>query len=138
VNWTAKVDSYKFKYPIFEGNSSSFSWGHEARDIRFFFPDIEADEEALRFDYADVERRYNGFGKLGFSVGIENVAPKISPKNPITLGYRHAYHENLKYGIAVYFSPNNFGETEKVLYEYRDEEYWDEIQKRVDGIMETI
>jgi hypothetical protein len=117
-----KDRGYLIKYPRFNGHSSTYGGGTDEVAVNFFFPEIEADEEALRFDYDEKERRYNGFGKVGFSIGIEVEEEEFKKYKWPVLGYEYAYSQNAKYGVSVYFNPRDFGEIERTLVEYDEDD----------------
>jgi hypothetical protein len=121
-----KDRGYMIKYPVYNGRG----FGSDDVHANFFFPEIEADEDALRFDYSDIERRYNGFGKVGFTIGIEVEEKDFEKYKWPVLGYDYAYSENTKYGVAVYFSPKDFGQTEKILVEYIEDDLTEKVEEK--------
>jgi hypothetical protein len=115
VDWKLEDEKdrgYMVKYPKEGGRG----FGQDDVHVEFFFSDIENDPESYRADYSDIEREYNGFGKVSFDVGIE-----IHEEEWPVLGYDYAYSQNTKYGVCVYFKPYNFGLTDRILVEYNED-----------------
>lgn len=125
-----KDRGYLIKYPRFNGHSTTSGGGTDEVSASFFFPEIEADEEALRFGYSDNERRYNGFGKVEFSIGIEVIEEEFKKYEWPVLGYDYAYSQNTKYGVAVYFKPGEFGEIVKTLVEYNEDDLAEKVKEK--------
>lgn len=121
VDWKLEDEKdrgYMVKYP--KENGYSFGPSDEI-NVNFFFSDIENDPEADRFEYSDIERRYNGFGKVGFEIGLEISEEDLDKYKWPVLGYDYAYSQNTKYGVCVYFKPSDFGLTDRVLVEFDED-----------------
>lgn len=121
VDWKLEDEKdrgYMVKYPKEDG----YSFGPcEEIAVEFFFSEIENDPEAPRFDYSDIERQYNGFGKVKFEIGIEIPEEEAAKHKDSILGYNYAYSQNTKYGVCVYFKPSDFGLTDRVLVEFDED-----------------
>lgn len=102
-------------------NGHMSSGGHELA-IHFFFSCLDCEDKEY-FGYSDEARAYNGFGKIGFDVGLQIV--KESPawqSNYPELGYSYSHSCRTKYGVVVYFDKKrpNDPKPEEVLFHYED------------------
>lgn len=123
VDWKLEDEKdrgYMVKYPKFNGSKYSMGGGNDEVSVEFFFSEIESAPEAYRAEYTDIERTYNGFGKVSFEIGIQIDQDYYdqNENNDPRIGYEYGYSVNTKYGVMVYFKPNGFGLTDKVLFEY--------------------
>lgn len=114
VDWKLEDEKdrgYLVKYPKEGGRG----FGQDDIHVEFFFSDIENDPEADRFGYSDIERKYNGFGKVSFDIGLQIFEEDLDKYKWPVLGYDYAYSQNTKYGVCVYFKPSDFGLTDRIL-----------------------
>lgn len=114
-----KDRGYMIKYPVEKGYSFG---GNDEVAVHFFFSEIESDPEAYRADYNDTERKYNGFGKVSFDLGIQIDPDYYEKNNHPQIGYDYAYSQNTKYGVCIYFKPCDFGLTDRILFKYDEDE----------------
>lgn len=104
-------------------NGYMSSGGHQLA-IDFFFPDLEAPEKST-YGYSDTERKYNGFGKISFDIGLAIIPEsEVWKSNCPELGYNYSHSLITKYGVVVYFDKKRPGEPkpERVLFHYEDGE----------------
>lgn len=100
ADWDSKKDNtWKFKYPKFDGCWIMLG-GQNDIEVRFYFPEFGK--------YNDAEE---GEGKImipkaSFSLGL--YIPQDENENRVKNSYEYKYHQNTKYGVAVYFAPKDF------------------------------
>ena len=92
VNWTSEKDSYLFKYCRNDGK---------------MFTD-DATSQSLGF--VNLSKRFKC--ELEIGIQLDNVKSKGRIK------YDVEYFQNLKYGVAVYFSPKGWESNSKVIEEH--------------------
>ena len=98
ATWAAKKDEYKFKYPVLYGSSS----GYSDSAVNLAFPQLK---------YRYRHKQFSRMTPLQLSVGIQDIMEQ-------QLKYSYRFFENLKYGVLVWFAPENWnnGEGDKNLF----------------------
>ncbi len=120
VDWTAKVGSYRVKYPEEGGHSYGSGGGREHQSVELEFPQVYAP-----YHYGAGEafqpNHYAEQNKATIEVGV--LIKTGRRLNPPRLPYGLQFIEKTKYGVCVWFSPRKWNAKPlKWLYWWRGSE----------------
>ena len=119
VGWTAEGDHrYRFKYPVRGCTISSRGNGGESSLVELEFPEVLAPYHIVNESSPMEKDSHGDANTASIEVGIEIRTGRL--RNPPKLGHSYTYHDNTKYGVAVYFAPDNWeGRKDTQLFSWR-------------------
>lgn len=117
VDWAAKTDEWKVKYPTDSGSGSSSGGGSESEYVHLEFPEVAAPFIPLATEGPLLDGLRDNKATLDIGIYIKT-GRRL---NPPRLGYRYRFHDNTKYGVCVYFAPIGWDSgRDKTLYSWRE------------------